>query len=382
MWWYRIHGNSDREPCSDHRLTVDKQLQHGTIYIQPNRHDTCRHDLCMVITDSSSRRNRRGIRHRPEHGERYTDEHDSRSTDSDLQRNTYIRYMYRLSLYSNSDSQSECHDHGSEHDQLYDRTVHIQPNRHDTCRHDVCMEQPDRCKHHRGSYRHRPEHGERHTDEHNSKCSDSSIQRNTDIRYMYRSDLHGKCSDQPCSDDSLTVDKQLQHGTIYIQPNRHDTCRHDVCMEFTGHRCRHQWRVIRHRQHVDSDADQQFSKCRDSDLQCNTDIGQLHDRQRIHGNSDREPCSDHRLTGNKQLYDRTIHIQPNRHDTSRHDLCMVITDSSSRRNRRVIRHRPEHTERYTDEHNSRSTDSDLQRNTDIRYMYLSLIHISEPTRPY
>ena len=236
---------------------------------------------------SSSRRNRRGLRHGTEHTERHTGQYDSRRTDSDLQHNTDIRHMYRRSLYSDRDGESECNDHRTEHDQLYDDTIQLYANRHDTSRHDIRMEQPYRLEHQWRGLRHRPERSKRHTDEHDSECSDSSIQRNTDLGQLYRSNVHSKRCDQPSSDDRLTGDDELQHGSIQLYTDRHDTGRHDIRMEHTGNRCRHQWRGIRHRQHIDRHTDQQLSECRDSDLQCDTDIGQLHNRDRIYGNSDR-----------------------------------------------------------------------------------------------
>ena len=98
----------------------------------------------MVSTDSSSRGNRRSLRHSTEQRERHIDEHDIRRTDSDLQRNTDIRHMYRRKLYRDRDSKSKCHDHRPEHNKLYNSSIQLYTDRHDTGRYYVCMEQPYR----------------------------------------------------------------------------------------------------------------------------------------------------------------------------------------------------------------------------------------------
>ena len=144
-----IHRDSDGQSGSDHKLPGNQQLYRSSIQLYTVRDNSDRHHLCMERTCPWQRPYRRCFRHRPEHGERHTEQYDGRRTNSDLQRDTYIWQLHRHSLYGDSDSQSGCSDHSTEHKHMYDGTIQLYADRHYTDGHDLRMGYAVRQQHHR-----------------------------------------------------------------------------------------------------------------------------------------------------------------------------------------------------------------------------------------
>ncbi len=186
---------------------------------------------------------------------------------------------------------------------------------------------------------------------------------------MYRRSIYGKRNSESCSDDSIANNEHMQRGGIQLYADRDDTGRDDLCMERSSRGSRPFSGYSRNREQPHGQPDEYGSRSRDSDLQPDTDLRELHDGSSIHSDGDGQSGSDHKLTGHKRLYRGRLQLYANRDDSYRYNLCMERTRNGNERNRRCIRDRPEHTERHTEQYDSGCRDSDLQCHTDIGSMY-------------
>jgi hypothetical protein len=146
-----VYSDSNGEPCGKHHVTDRERLQYSSLLIYAYRRDTCGHDLCMGSAYTGPSPDRRRIRYSTEYSDQYTDQYDSQCSDGDLQRDTFIGYLFAgRSIYGDDDGEPGSDDHCAEHEHLYDDTVHLftyciggQP----AYGHYLCMEHTDRGQH-------------------------------------------------------------------------------------------------------------------------------------------------------------------------------------------------------------------------------------------
>src|ERR1035437_1548162 len=353
MYRSNIHGNSNSESEAVNNCDDINYMQWCNIYSYPCKwyqwSSSGRYNLYMGNTCSNRRSNRwKRTGNRSVIDKSDLNQPNKYSADSNIYSNTIIRIMYRSNIHGNSYSKSKAGNNCDDINYMQWSNIYSYPCKwyqwSSSGRYNLYM--GNTCSNRRSNRwkctGNRSVIDKSDLNQPNKYSTNSDIYSNTDIRIMYRSNIHGNSNSESEAIHNCDDINYMQWSNIYSYPCKwyqwSSSGTYNLDMGNTcSNRRSNRWKCTGNRSVIDkSDLNQSNKYSTNSDIYSNTDI-RIMSRSNIHGNSNSESKAGNNCDDINYMQWSNIYSYPCKwyqwSSSGRYNLYMGNTCSNRRSNR-------------------------------------------------